>query len=217
MSWTFGSLRLDAPANKDGHYPAEVLERAEVEAIFGRCSTRSRTGIRNRAMLTLLYRSGVRVSELLALKPSDINMTVNSVRVLDGKGRKATTRGFHPAAADALARWLDTRRQLGLRNGTLFCTLDGGKMSDQYVRNLLRRLAAQAGVDKRVHPHALRNTFAFELDQAGTPTTTISKLLGHSSPAVTSRYLDHLTNGEAVAALRTVDLPWLDCEREASR
>jgi site-specific recombinase XerD len=89
----------------------------------------------------------------------------------------------------------------------LFCTADGGLLSDDYVRGLLRRLAARAGIDKRVHPHGLRHSFAVELEAAGTPVTTISKLLGHSSVAVTVRYLDHLTNGRAVDALQAVDLP----------
>ena len=74
---------------------------------------------------------------------------------------------------------------------------------------LLRRLAAKAGIDKRVHPHGLRHTFADELRAAGVDVVTISKLLGHSSIAVTARYLDHLTNGQAVDALQNVDLPAL--------
>jgi integrase len=79
----------------------------------------------------------------------------------------------------------------------------------QYVRTMPQRQAEKAGVDKRVHPHGLRHTFAFELDQAGTPTSVISKLLGHSSVAVTARYLDHLTNSEAVTALQSIELPAL--------
>ena len=127
--------------------------------------------------------------------------------MLHGKGNKATTRGFHPSATDALARWIDTRRQLGIRRGPLFCTLAGGPVHPQYVRNLLHRLGAKAGVDKRVHPHGLRHTFAWELERAGTPVTTISALLGHSGIAVTARYLAHLTNRQAVTALAAVDLP----------
>jgi integrase len=72
---------------------------------------------------------------------------------------------------------------------------------------MLPRLARRAGIDKRVHAHGLRHTFAVELEAAGTPVTTISKLLGHSSVAVTARYLDHLTNRQAVAALQAVALP----------
>ena len=90
------------------------------------------------------------------------------------------------------------RRELagrnGWKNGKLFCTLDGTPVSDDYVRMLLRRLAAKAGIEKRVHPHGFRHSFAVELEAEGVPVTVISKLLGHSSIAVTSRYLDHLSN-----------------------
>jgi integrase/recombinase XerD len=194
------------PPNKGRKYPAEVLTTAEMAAVIGGCSPKAPTGIRNRALITLLYRSGLRVSEALALRPGDVSLTAHTVRVLHGKGDKATTRGFHPSATDALARWLDTRRQLGGR-GPLFCTLAGGPLSGQYVRNLLHRLGSRAGIDKRVHPHGLRHTFADELRRAGVDVVVISKLLGHSSVAVTSRYLDHLGNHQAVAALEAAGLP----------
>ena len=196
------------PPNKGRKYPAEVLTAGEVAAVIGRCSPKAPTGIRNRALLMLLYRSGLRVSEALALRPADVNLTAHTVRVLHGKGDKATTRGFHPSATDALARWLDARRQLGGR-GPLFCTLQGGPLSGQYVRNLLHRLGGRAGIDKRVHPHGLRHTFAWELEQAGVPVTVISALLGHSSVAVTARYLNHLSNHQAVTALAAAELPGL--------
>ena len=115
-----------SPAPNAGKkYPAEVLTTDEVAAIIGGCSPKAPTGIRNRAMLWLLYRSGLRVSEIVALRVSDVDLSLDTVRVLHGKGDKATTRGFHPSATDALARWIDTRRQRGIRNGTLFCTLAG--------------------------------------------------------------------------------------------
>ncbi|MGH3236189.1 MAG: tyrosine-type recombinase/integrase [Streptosporangiaceae bacterium] len=193
------------PPNAGRKYPAEVLTAAEVAAVIGRCSPRAPTGVRNRALLTLLYRSGLRVSEALALRPSDVSLAAHAVRVLNGKGGKATTRGFHPSADDALARWLDARRQYG--RGPLFCTLAGGPLHPQYVRNLLHRLGAAAGVDKRVHPHGLRHSFAWELEQAGTPVSVISALLGHSGIAVTARYLAHLSNHQAVSALAAVELP----------
>jgi integrase/recombinase XerD len=198
--------RGQAPPNKGRRYPAEVLTTAEVAAVIGRCSPTAPTGIRNRALLMLLYRSGLRVSEALALRPGDVNLAAHTVRVLHGKGGKATTRGFHPTATDTLARWLDARRQLGGR-GPLFCTLQGGPLHPQYVRNLLRRLGVAADIDKRVHPHGLRHTFAWELEQAGVPVTVISALLGHSGVAVTARYLNHLSNHQAVSALAAVELP----------
>ena len=192
-------------------FPAEVLTPEEVSALLSKCSMRAPTGIRNRALITLLYRSGLRISEVLALKPSDVNMKAHSIRVLDTKTGTAQTRGFHPSAADALARWIDKRKELGLNhNGNkLFCTLDGSPVYAQYVRLMLQRLAVKSGIEKAVRPHGLRHTYAVELEQAGVPVTVISKLLGHSSIAITSRYLDHLTNGHAVSVLEATELPEL--------
>jgi integrase/recombinase XerD len=217
MERQFGQQAGTPAPNAGRKYPAEPLSPAEVGAIIGQCSGRAPTGIRNRALLTLLYRSGLRVSEVLALRPSDVDMAKHSIRLLDTKSGHAQTRGFHPSADDALARWMDTRKSLGIGNHgkRLFCTLDGGPLSDDYVRGLLHRLGAKAGVGKRVHPHGLRHTFAVELEDAGTPVTTISKLLGHSSVAVTARYLDHLTNGQAVTALESADLPPLTAPEQA--
>lgn len=205
----FGGVKGEKPGNWERTFPAQLLTPDEVAEIIGECSTRSRTGIRNRALLTLLYRSGLRISEALALRRPDVDLDRHNITVLHGKGDKATVRGLHRSADDSFLRWLDTRKGLGLRNGPLFCTLDGGSIHPQYVRLLIHRLAARAGIEKRVTPHSLRHTYAVELERAGTPVTTISKLLGHTSVAVTSRYLDHLTNEQAVAALQEIELPEL--------
>jgi len=189
------------------HWDVEPLTPAEVTAILAQCSKRAPTGIRNRALLMLLYRSGLRITEALTLKPSNVNLDDHTLRVHHGKGDKATVRGFHPSAGDALVRWMDTRKTLGFKSGPLFCTLQGGQVSDRYVRDLLKRLAVKAGVDKRVHPHGLRHTYADELRKAGADVLTISKLLGHSSVAVTSRYMDHLSNAGAIGVLEALDLP----------
>lgn len=209
---TFGQEKGKPAPNAGKKYAPEPLTPDEVHAIISQCSTRAPTGIRNRAMLTLLYRSGLRVNEMLALRPSDVDFTTHSIRLLDTKSGKAQTRGFHPSVDDALARWIDTRKAHGIGAGCkLFTTLDGGPVSEHYVRALLHRLADQehAGIEKRVHPHGLRHTFAVELEQAGMPVTEISKLLGHSSIAITARYLDHLTNARAVTALAAVEMPSL--------
>jgi site-specific recombinase XerD len=218
-------------------FPAEVLTPDEIQALIGAYSPTSRTGIRNRALLTFLYRSGLRISEAIGypgrpeqavslpdgqkiqkardpippLKVSDVNLTAHTIRVLHTKSGKPQTRGLHPSATDALARWFDVRRQLGF-NGRqpAFSTLRGEPLSEQYVRACLGRLAKKADITKRVHPHSFRHTFAVELEMAGTPVTVISKLLGHSSVSVTARYLDHLSNGQAVAVLEGVTLPSLE-------
>jgi site-specific recombinase XerD len=187
--------------------PADVLTTEEVAYIIGQCPLNSATGIRNRAMLTLLYRSGLRVGELLALRPSSLDHDRRAIRVLHGKGDAASTRYWHASADDALARWIDKRKALGLNGGPLFCTLHGGPIADAYMRGLVRRLATECGIEKRVHPHIFRHTFAFELERAGTPVSTISKLLGHKRISTTAIYLDHLTNRQAGEDLQGIALP----------
>jgi site-specific recombinase XerD len=101
-----------------------------------------------------------------------------------------------------IQRWIDMRRKEGIRTGPLFCTLAGEQIYPQYVRLLLGRLAAKAGIEKRVHPHGFRHTHAVELVREGQPVNVISKQLGHSSSAVTARYIDHVANGEVIEAMR---------------
>jgi integrase/recombinase XerD len=192
--------------NKGQKFPAEVLTAEEINALIGQCSPTAATGVRNRAMLTLMYRSGLRVSEVVALRISDVNLTKRTIRVLHGKGDKATTRGLHPSAIDAVARWLDTIKRLGIKAARLFCTLKGAELHPQYLRNLMGRLRSQAGIAKRCNPHGARHTFANDLREGGADVAVISKLLGHSSISVTSIYLDHLSPAGAIEALGDVEL-----------
>ena len=113
--------------NKGTHYPAEVLSPAEFAQVAAQCSRKAATGVRNRALWVLLYRSGLRINEALALRPADIDLDRHSIRCLDTKTGIPQTRGFHPGADDALNRWLDTRKRLGVpRSAVVFCTLAGG-------------------------------------------------------------------------------------------
>lgn len=195
--------------NKDMKLPGETYTPAEIAALLAGCSLRAPTGIRNRAMIMFLWRSGLRVSEITTMRPAQLNQAAHSVRVL-GKGRKTTVRGYHPSADDALARWLDTRKHLGIKPAApVFTTLAGDPLHPQYIRNMLRRLAAKTEITKRVHPHGLRHTYAVELQAEGLHISVISKLLGHSSIAVTARYLDHMTNKHAIDALQGLHLPAL--------
>jgi site-specific recombinase XerD len=123
--------------------------------------------------------------------------------VLHGKGDRRRVVGLDDGAMAILARWLDRRKALGL-NGRqpVFCTLKGEPLDDSYVRHALRRAAARAGVEKRVHPHGLRHTHAAELMAEGVPANVIQQQLGHSSLATTSVYLDHIAPADRVARLR---------------
>jgi integrase len=81
-------------------------------------------------MLMLLYRSGLRVSEILAAQPADVDIPGHSVQLLETKSGRAQTRGFHPSAVDSPLQWMERRKQLGYRGAPLFVTLDGRPVSD---------------------------------------------------------------------------------------
>jgi site-specific recombinase XerD len=192
------------PPNKGRKYPAEVIPREEVVKLLAACSSRAPTGIRNKALITVMYRGGLRISEVLSLMPRDIDIKAGTITVMNGKGGKRRVVGLDPEAFDCLARWIDRREQLGINGrARLFCTLKGEPLSAPYVRQALVRLAKRAGIDRRVNPHALRHSFAAEMAREGMPMNLIQQALGHSSLGTTSRYLAHINPQEVIDAMRS--------------
>lgn len=191
------------PWNRGRKLPPEVLTRAEVDALMRACSKRAPTGIRNRALIAVLYRGQLRISEALVLKPKDLDRKAGTVRVLHGKGDRSRTIGLDDGAWAIVELWLESRHRLGLSGRhRLFCTLRGGRLLPSYCRSLFARLGRKAGIEKRVHPHGLRHTGAAELRAEGTDIAIISRQLGHSSIATTSRYLDHISPQQVIDAIR---------------
>jgi site-specific recombinase XerD len=150
-------------------------------------------------MIALAWRSGLRIGEVLALRPKDVDLASGTVTIQHGKGDKLRRVGLDAGTVALVARWLEVWRKLGIpARSPLICTLDGGKVCQDYVRHLLPRLARRAGIEKRVHCHALRHAYAIELEREGATLSTIRDLLGHSSAATTDRYLRRLGAGDAV-------------------
>ncbi len=180
---------MDKPRSK--RLPAELLTPAEARAIIAACSTTSATGKRNAALFTLLYRTGLRISEALALMPHDVDLDAGTATVLHGKGDHRRVAGFDQGARPVLDRWLAHRAQLPrvIAASPLFCTLHGTRLSAGYARAALQRTARRAGVQKRVHPHGLRHTHAAELAAEGVPAHEIQGQLGHANLATTDTYL----------------------------
>jgi site-specific recombinase XerD len=192
------------PANKGITYPAEVLTPDEVRALLKACSPRASTGLRNRALLMVLYRGGLRIAEALQLAPKDIDRASGTITVLRGKGGKRRTIGLDPGAFAVIERWLDRRTKLGINGRSpLFCTLDGRRVATAYVRALMPRLARKVGIEKRVHAHGFRHTHAAELALEGKPVNLIQAQLGHASLAVTSTYLAHIAPATLIEAMRS--------------
>jgi integrase/recombinase XerC len=188
---------------KGRRFPAETLTPDECKALIGACSRRSATGIRNRALIVLLWRGGLRISEALDLRASDLDPDAGTVTVLSGKGGRRRVVGLDPGAMAEVLRWRDRRASLPNGRRPLICTLDGGPVSASYVRQLLRRLAQQAGIERRVNPHALRHTFAMELASEGIPMNAIRDALGHTSLATTDTYLRRLHPADVIDRLST--------------
>jgi len=132
-----------------------VLTEPEAIALIKACARlRRRPGIRNRALIAVLWRSGLRISETLGLELRDLDLEAGSLRVRHGKGDRSRTVGVDEQTSALLARWLDRRRKLGPgARAPIFCTLDGGRVDASYVRHLLPRLARKAALDRRVHAH----------------------------------------------------------------
>jgi len=183
--------------------PPEVLTETEAIALIKACSARAPTGVRNRALIAVLWRCGLRISEALSLELRDVDLQAGTLRVRHGKGDKSRTVGVDEQTAALLARWLDRRRKLspGAR-APVFCTLAGGRVDTSYVRHLLPRLAAKAGLDRRVHAHGLRHTYASELARELTPINVIRDALGHTSLAVTDRYLRDVAPMHVIDTIR---------------
>ncbi len=183
--------------------PPEVLTEPEAIALIKACSQRAPSGVRNRALIAVLWRSGLRISEALALELRDLDLEAGTLRVRHGKGDRSRTVGVDEQTAALLARWLDRRRSLGPgARAPVFCTLRGGRLDSSYVRRLLPRLARRAGVDRRVHAHGLRHTYAAELARERTPINVIRDALGHTSLAVTDRYLRDVAPMHVIDTIR---------------
>lgn len=183
-------------------FPPEVLSPQEVRALMDACGGGTWLAARNRALIAVLYRSGLRIGEAVALRPKDVDVAAGWIRVLRGKGGASRTVGIDPAGARPLSAWLDLREELGLApRHPVFPTCSGGPLATAYCRKMLAELARRAGIDRRVHPHGLRHTHAAELRAEGLDIGIISKQLGHRSIATTARYLDHVAPWDVVAAI----------------
>src|SRR5438132_1212819 len=107
----------------------DLLSAAEIERLIAACSHRAPTGVRNRALIALAWRSGLRIGEVLALLPKDIDLAAGVVTVQHGKGDKRRVVGVDAGTAALVGRWIDLRSKRAIsRSAPLFCTLDGTKL-----------------------------------------------------------------------------------------
>jgi len=197
-----------AKPKKSNKLPPEVYTPLEIRQLITACGKRSSSGLRNAALVATLFGTGLRISEALALKPVDVDLIAGTVRVIHGKGDKCRTVGLDPSCQAQLEIWLQRRKAIGL-NGRepIFCNISkhvfGGTIKDSYIRVMLPRLGKRAGIDKRIHAHGMRHSLAANMSSEGEILTTISSQLGHSSVAITDKYLAKIAPAKLVEAMRS--------------
>jgi integrase/recombinase XerD len=168
----------------------DVLEYAEVTALLERPDTASPLGLRDRAMLELMYACGLRVSELLAISRQDLFFSDGFIRCF-GKGSKERVIPVGASAANWVATYLEQARPLLLKQydtEALFLNNRGRPMSRMGFWKLLRNYAKKAGIKKRVHPHILRHSFATHLLEGGADLRSVQEMLGHADISTTQIY-----------------------------
>ncbi len=166
------------------------LSEAQVEALLAAPDTDKPLGLRDRAMLELLYACGLRVSELVTLKTVQIGLAEGCLRVT-GKGSKERIVPFGEEAHAWLTRYLAEARAailVGQATEALFVTARGGAMTRQMFWKLVKRHALQAGIDAPLSPHTLRHAFATHLLNHGADLRAVQMLLGHADISTTTIY-----------------------------
>lgn len=172
----------------------QVLTSAEVDKLLAQPVPVDAKGIRDKAMLEVLYATGIRVSELIDLDLADFNAELKSIRV--GQSKKARTIPLYPAALRALTVYLaQTRETMVLDAGenALFVNVNGSRMSRQGFWKILKHYQAKAGIDREITPHTLRHSFAVHLIENGADLTAVKELMGHSDISSTQVYT-HMIN-----------------------
>ena len=165
-----------------------VLTRQEVLALIDAPDTRTKLGRRDHAMLELMSASGLRVSELVHLRPLDIDLQSGVVRVF-GKGRKERLVPMHARAVAVMDDYLrSVRPEFMPQESVVFLNRSGMGLTRQAVWKLIRRYALEARIGRDISPHTMRHTFATHLLEGGADLRTVQMLLGHSDLAATELY-----------------------------
>jgi site-specific recombinase XerD len=201
---TPGYLAGRAPHNKGMQYPPDPPRPEEIIVVM-RQAGHDRHGLRLRALIAVLWRAGLRISEALALNETDVDVDRGSLLIRHGKGDKRREAGMDPFGFEQLAAWMVHRVSLPV--GPLFCVIDGPTRGRRWAataaRCELRQLAADAGVRRRFAPHQLRHAHAVELAREGVAVNIIQRQLGHTDLGTTSTYLQGIDPSEIIDAVRS--------------
>ena len=197
----FRFLRMEKKIERDpsellesprlGRTLPDVLSVAEIDAMTAAIDPSREESLRNRAIIETLYGSGLRVSELVDLRLSRLNLK-DGFLIVEGKGGKQRLAPVSPVAAELILDYLEQRIRGPIKPGNsdiLFLNRRGAALSRVMVFYIVRDLAAAAGIEKKVSPHTLRHSFATHLLEGGANLRAIQEMLGHESIATTEIYI----------------------------
>ncbi len=197
----FRFLRMEKKIERDpsellesprlGRTLPDVLSVAEIDAMTAAIDPSREESLRNRAIIETLYGSGLRVSELVDLRLSRLNLK-DGFLIVEGKGSKQRLAPVSPVAAELILDYLEQRIRGPIKPGNsdiLFLNRRGAALSRVMVFYIVRDLAAAAGIEKKVSPHTLRHSFATHLLEGGANLRAIQEMLGHESIATTEIYI----------------------------
>lgn len=167
----------------------DILTLEEVELLLDQPCTTDNKGIRDKAMLELLYATGIRVSELINLKESDVNMPMGYIRCYDDKKERVIPIGN--VAKFALTNYIKQSRYVMVKDPKeeiLFVNCLGNAMSRQGFWKIIKSYASKANINKKITPHILRHSFASHLVENGADLRSVQEMLGHSDISTTQVY-----------------------------
>ena len=174
-----------------------VLEPDEVGKLLSIPNKRYITGIRNKAILALMANMGLRVSEVVNLKPGDLNLTKRKLRVVNGKGGVDRDLIIPEYTAEILREWKKSKPKnsrhffttIKDKSGGQFASSKGSQVSVRYIQFMVKRYGERAGINKDITPHTLRHTFATGFIRQGQNVMRLKKILGHSDISTTQIYV----------------------------
>ena len=172
---------------KFGRQLPDILSTNEIDRIIATVDTSSVKGLRDSAMLELLYSCGLRVSELVSLKIQDLFFGEGYIRVI-GKGDKQRLVPISATARERVHRYLDKRPETRSGEDALFLNNRGSRLTRVMVFTILKQAARNAGIEKRISPHTFRHSFATHLLEGGASIRQVQEMLGHESILTTEIY-----------------------------
>lgn len=176
---------IDMP--KFGRHLPDILSTDEIDRIIAAASAPTTKGLRDCAMLEVLYSCGLRVSELTSLRMSDLFFGEGYIRVI-GKGDKQRLVPVSAVARDRIQRYLEQREAARSGEEAVFLNNRGTQLTRVMVFTIIRRAAERAGIEKRISPHTFRHSFATHLLEGGASIRQVQEMLGHESILTTEIY-----------------------------